>query len=88
MLEFLFYNNLDVYIRSILEDIFSVVMVYSFFKMLLLSIFVELLWPTQFFNKKHSSLLDFVRRRTYIEHILKNSPLTKSVSVKLINSQF
>jgi hypothetical protein len=43
MFELLFSGKLDVYMYSILEDVFVVLMLYSFIKLVLLSSIVELI---------------------------------------------
>ena len=44
---------------------------YIFFKYLILTTIVELIWPTQYFNRKHSTGYQSYRLRTYTETILK-----------------
>ena len=80
MFELLFSSKLDIYTYSILEDIFVVLMLYSFIKLVLLSSIVELIWPTQFFNRRNSMRVVSLRLRTYTEMLLKLKPLVKSVS--------
>ena len=71
MFELLFSGKLDVYMYSILEDVFVVLMLYSFIKLVLLSSLVELIWPTQFFNRRNSMGVTSFRLRTYTEVLLK-----------------
>ena len=71
MFELLFSDRLDMYVYSLLEDIFVVLMLYSFIKLVLLSSLVELIWPTQFFNRRHSMNTSTFRLRTYTEVLLK-----------------
>ena len=71
MFELLFSGKLDVYMYSILEDVFVVLMLYSFIKLVLLSSIVELIWPTQFFNRRNSMGVTSLRLRTYTEVLLK-----------------
>jgi hypothetical protein len=71
MFELLFYGKLDIYMYSILEDVFVVLMLYSFIKLIVLSSLVELIWPTQFFNRRHSMGVINTRLRTYTEVLLK-----------------
>ncbi len=71
MFELLFSGKLDVYMYSILEDVFVVLMLYSFIKLVLLSSIVELIWPTQFFNRRNSMGITSLRLRTYTEVLLK-----------------
>ena len=67
MTELLFSCKFDIYLYSILEDIFVVLMLYSFIKLIVLSSLVELIWPTQFFNRRHSMSSTNFRPRTYTE---------------------
>ncbi len=71
MFELLFSSRLDMYVYSLLEDIFVVLMLYSFIKLVLLSSLVELIWPTQFFNRRNSMNTSNFRLRTYTEVLLK-----------------
>lgn len=71
MFEFIFSNKFDIYLYSILEDVFVVLMLYSFIKLILLSSLVELIWPTQFFNRRNSMGVTNFRLRTYTEVLLK-----------------
>ena len=88
MFELLFSSKLDIYTYSILEDIFVVLMLYSFIKLVLLSSIVELIWPTQFFNRRNSMRVVSLRLRTYTEMLLKLKPLTKSVSYVTLSVTF
>lgn len=71
MFELLFSGKFDLYMYSILEDVFVVLMLYSFLKLILLSSLVELIWPTQFFNRRNSMGVTTTRLRTYTEVLLK-----------------
>lgn len=71
MFDIFFFKNFDDYIYNILEDIFVVIMIYSFIKLVVLSSIVELIWPTQFFNRKNTTTTNSFRLRTYTESILK-----------------
>lgn len=71
MFELLFSGKLDIYMYSILEDVFVVLMLYSFLKLIILSSLVELIWPTQFFNRRNSMSVTSFRLRTYTEVLLK-----------------
>jgi len=71
MFELLFSQRLDIFMASTLEDLFVILMLYSFIKLVLLSSLIELIWPTQFFNRRHvMGVLNF-RLRTYTETVLK-----------------
>lgn len=56
---------------SFLEDFLVLLLVYNFVKFLLLSLILELLWPSLYFNKKNSSGYSLLRYRSYTEVILK-----------------
>ncbi len=71
MFELLYSTKLDLHAYSILEDIFVVLMLYSFIKLVVLSSIVELIWPTQFFNRRNSMNTVSFRLRTYTEVLLK-----------------
>jgi hypothetical protein len=71
MFDFIFLNNFDLYLSSIQEDIFVVIIMYIFIKMVLLSSIVELIWPTQMFNRKNSTNVICFRLRTFTETLLK-----------------
>ncbi len=71
MFELLFSNKIDMHLYSILEDVFVVLMLYSFIKLVVLSSLVELIWPTQFFNRRNSMGVTSFRLRTYTEVLLK-----------------
>ena len=71
MFELLYSSKLDAYMYSILEDVFIVLMLYSFLKLILLSSVVELIWPTQFFNRRHLVSITTFRLRAYTEVFLK-----------------
>lgn len=75
MFELLFSGKFDTHVYSVLEDVFVVLMLYSFIKLILLSSLVELIWPTQFFNRKNSMGVTNTRLRTYTEVLLKLRPL-------------
>lgn len=71
MFELLFFGKFDIYAYSMSEDILVVLMMYSFLKLILLSSIFELIWPTQFFNRRNSSSVVNYRLRTYTETVLK-----------------
>jgi hypothetical protein len=85
--ELLLSGKFDIYFYSMLEDIFVVLMLYSFIKLVLLSSLVELIWPTQFFNRRNSMGVTNYRLRTYTETLLKlrSSNVTVSQIIILLN---
>ncbi len=88
MFEFLFSNKFDLYMYSILEDIFVVLMLYSFIKLVVLSSIVELIWPTQFFNRRNSMGVVNFRLRTYTEVLLKLRTTTTTFSQFILLFKF
>ena len=71
MFELLFTDKFDMYLYSVLEDVLVVLMLYSFLKLVLLSSLLELIWPTQFFNRRNSMGVTSYRLRTFTEVLLK-----------------
>jgi hypothetical protein len=59
------------YLNWNLEDILVVLLLYNFFKYVIMCSIVELIWPTQFFNRKNNIGYQVLRFRTYTETILK-----------------
>ena len=53
------------------EELLVIFLFYNFIKVLVFSSIVELIWPTQFFNRKNSSLYQNIRYRTFTEFLLK-----------------
>ena len=53
------------------EDIIVVFLLYNFFKYLIMCSIIELIWPTQFFNRKNNIGYQLIRFRTFTETILK-----------------
>ncbi len=71
MLDFLFFKVLEIHINNFLAETFVILMTYFFVKMLILTSLMELIWPTQFFNRRHSMGVNSYRLRTYTETIMK-----------------
>lgn len=59
------------YLNWNLEDALVVLLIYNFFKYIIMCSIVELIWPTQFFNRKNNIGYQVLRFRTYTETILK-----------------
>ena len=69
-----FLNDFNNYIQLKLffvEEIIVVFIFYNFIKLIVFNSIVELIWPTQFFNRKHTSSYQLVRFRTFTETISK-----------------
>lgn len=60
-----FYNYFN------LEDFLVIMYCYIFFKFLIIATLFELIWPTQYFNRKHITGYQNYRLRTYTESLLK-----------------
>lgn len=61
----------------LVEEIIVIALFYNFIKLLILGSLVELIWPTQFFNRKNNIGFNFIRYRTYTETIIKLRRKTK-----------
>ena len=68
-----FYFN-KAFTLTYLSNLLLIYFVYMFFKLILLSSIVELMWPTHFFNKKHNISLHRVKYRSFCETFLKTIP--------------
>lgn len=67
-----FFNNINFYLNFKLisaEEIIIIFLFYNFIKLLIFSALLELIWPTQFFNRRHSNYL--IKYRTFSETIVK-----------------
>lgn len=53
------------------EDFFLAITIYSFMKYIVACSYLELIWPTQFFNRRNVITSNVVRNRTYTEVLLK-----------------
>lgn len=73
------YNYFINYILVNLDELLLVIFLFSFTKMILMCSLVELIWPTQFFNRRHSISFQTLHWRTYTEFFLK---LRKKLLVK------
>ena len=68
------FNSLDFfnyYVNDSFEDVLVVFFLYSFFKYLVTCSIVELIWPTQFFNRRNNIGYSYLRFRTFTEVVLK-----------------
>lgn len=85
-----FFNYFDYKIFSI-DELLSILLFYNFFKLLVFSSLVELIWPTQYFNRKHNINYKTFRYRTYTEFLLKlrsSSYIYNIFNKKIINYFF
>jgi hypothetical protein len=66
-----FYSFCCLSYSNLFDDLIVIFMIYSFIKVLLMSSLNELVWPTQFFNRRHNIGFQVFKFRTYTEVILK-----------------
>lgn len=59
------------YLNWNFEDVLVVFLFYNFFKYLITCSILELIWPTQYFNRKNNIGFQVLRFRTYSEFLLK-----------------
>ena len=64
-------NFFNFYKYFAFEDFIVVFLLYNFFKFLIMCAMTELIWPTQFFNRRHNVGYQLWRYRTYTETLLK-----------------
>jgi hypothetical protein len=66
-------NNLFLNLKIFsVEDLIIFFLIYSFFKLLFLSVIQELLWPTQFFNRRNNNSTDLIKYRVFTEFLIKS----------------
>ncbi len=53
------------------EEIIVIFMFYNFIKTIIFGSVVELIWPTQFFNRRNNINSQLIRFRTYVETVTK-----------------
>lgn len=69
-----FLNDLNYFIQLklfFIEEIIVIFMFYNFIKLIIFNSLVELIWPTQYFNRKHGSSQQILRFRTFTETVSK-----------------
>jgi hypothetical protein len=71
------YNFFSISYSTIFDDLIVVSMIYTFVKILIMTSVIELIWPTQFFNKKHNISFQTYKHRNYIEVCLKLNQLNQ-----------
>jgi hypothetical protein len=52
------------------EELVTVILLYNFFKLIVMSSLMELIWPTHFFNRKNTILFQFCRKRAFLEFLI------------------
>jgi hypothetical protein len=68
------------------EEIIIIFIFYNFIKLIIFGSIVELIWPTQFFNRRHNSGFQFIRFRTFVETLIKLR--SKTSNYKVFNRSF
>lgn len=53
------------------EEVLIILFLYAFIKFIFICVLVELIWPTHFFNRRHTSGYSFRRFRQYTELLSK-----------------
>lgn len=89
MIIFEYINNLNFYFNFKLmsaEEIIIIFIFYNFIKLIIFGSIVELIWPTQFFNRRHNSNFQFIRFRTFTETLIKLR--SKTINYKIFNRSF
>lgn len=68
-----FSNNLSFSFFSFFSsaEFFSIIFIFNFMQLLIMSVISELIWPTQLFNRQHTIGFNAYRLRTYTETICK-----------------
>ena len=72
-----FLNDFNYYIHLKLffvEELIVIFLFYNFIKLIIFGAVVELVWPTQYFNRKHSSSYQLIKFRTFTETLIKLRP--------------
>lgn len=68
------------------EEIIIIFTFYNFIKLIIFGSIVELIWPTQFFNRRHNSGFQLIHFRTFIETLIKLR--SKTAEYKVFNRSF
>ncbi len=66
-----FYSFCSISYSNLFDDLIVIFMLYSFIKILLMSSLSELIWPTQFFNRRHNIGFQVFKFRVFTEVLLK-----------------
>lgn len=76
----LFYFD-KAYLYTYMSNLLLIYFMYMFFKLILLSSIVELMWPTHYFNKKHNISHGRAKNRSFLESFLKLLPTSSYLVV-------
>jgi len=53
------------------DEILLICLIYNFVKLIIFNSIIELIWPTNYFNKKHNINFSLIKFRGFTETILK-----------------
>lgn len=79
-----FLNNFHFYLNTYLynfDELLTILLIFNFFKLVMWSSILELLWPTQFFNRRNNIFYQSFRFRTFVEYNLKLNTVNLNFSV-------
>ena len=77
-------NNVFFYFNSIfffLDELLIIILIYNFMKLIIFNSIIELIWPTNYFNKKHNINFSLIKFRSFTEVLLKLRLINKKKSV-------
>ena len=78
----LFNKYIDVFsVFLYLDNLLLILFIYTFFKTILISSIFELIWPTQFFNKKNNLSYVISKKRLFTEFFLKIKNFNKFIFI-------
>lgn len=69
-----FFNDFNIWVNlklTFCEELIIILLFYNFIKIIIFGAFLELIWPTHYFNKKNNINNNLVRFRTYVETVVK-----------------
>ena len=78
----IFFQNFEIFnIFLYLDNVLLILFIYTFFKTILISSIFELIWPTQFFNKKNNLNFKNYKNKSFIEFLLKIKNFNKYIFI-------
>lgn len=90
ILDYFFLLDLNDNYKLIFEHVIIFIFIYNFIQFLAWSTIIELIWPTQLFNKMHTSSINNLKKRTLIENLLKltsYNDITNILNIYLITNK-
>ena len=85
-------NNFNFFLNFKLvfsEELIIIFLLYNFIKIIIFGSLLELIWPTQFFNRRHTN--KYIKYRTFTEVLVKlknNNNFYNLFNLSLINYYF